>query len=778
MLRHFLTFCLVLPALVAQETSVSGRVLGPEGKPVPGALVAAIPASGAWRDAASMLTDPAGRFRLPVKAGSYGLTATLPGLRDAFLAKVAPKVGQALTDLTLQMSAGGHRVSGHLVDGKGRPVKAAQVAFLRVSQDEGDAFLAHMKGNRFEATLGPGSYLVEVKGPGDLAQQKPERLEVAGDVVDREVKVGRFSTPAGPKVKAWIKGHGVALTTPEAGHGSKDMEPLRAMVGKAQVVSLGEATHGTREFFQMKHRMLEFLVTKMGFTVFAIEANMPEARAVDAYVLEGKGDPAKALAGLYFWTWNTEEVLEMIRWMRRYNEDPKHVRKVRFYGFDMQTPMVAFREVKAYLAEVDPEGAALMDAQLPELGKPATVPPSAARGRELVKAVQGVLDRLDAGREAFVAARGEEAFAWARQDARVLQQNAESLAEPRNFAIRDRSMAENTRWILDHEKGAKAVLWAHNGHVSTEPEGSIAGARSMGFHLRQALGGKMFVAGFAFRKGGFQAMDGGAGKRGLVSFEVAPQPKASLAEALASAGRPLMVLDLRRLPARGPVRDWFDSPQGFLDFGAMFNEEHPEAYVASQVVDREFDALIYVDTTTTARPNGGRRGRAPAPAATLNATPTNLGFEEGAPGTLPPGWFLADRLVEDGFRGEWTGEAVQEGKGAFHLFHSTGDSALGWATAMQSVDPTPYLGKRVRLSGWIRTDGKPENEATIWMRVDRPTGTGFFDNALDRPVTRTTWTRLILEGVVDADAKALNFGCMLKGTGHAWFDGLVLETVN
>jgi hypothetical protein len=72
---------------------------------------------------------------------------------------------------------------------------------------------------------------------------------------------------------------------------------------------MGEATHGSREFFQMKHRMLEFLAEKMGFTVFAIEANWPESLAVNDFVLNGEGDPAVALAGMYFWTWNTEEVL-------------------------------------------------------------------------------------------------------------------------------------------------------------------------------------------------------------------------------------------------------------------------------------------------------------------------------------------------------------------------------------------------------------------------------------------------------------------------------------
>src|SRR4051794_25977935 len=75
-----------------------------------------------------------------------------------------------------------------------------------------------------------------------------------------------------PTVNDWIQANAIPLTTPEAGHGFADMQPLKKVIGDARIVSLGEATHGTREFFQLKHRMLEFLASEMGFTIFSIEA--------------------------------------------------------------------------------------------------------------------------------------------------------------------------------------------------------------------------------------------------------------------------------------------------------------------------------------------------------------------------------------------------------------------------------------------------------------------------------------------------------------------------
>jgi len=154
-------------------------------------------------------------------------------------------------------------------------------------------------------------------------------------------------------VTKWIASAAVRLSTPEARHGFEDMQPLKKMIGNARIVSLGEATHGTREFFQMKHRMMEFLATEMGFTIFSIEANMPEAYQVNDYVVRGQGDPAVLLKGMYFWTWDTEEVLDMIRWMREFNQSGKG--HVEFTGFDMQTPTVAAGIVKEFVAKNDPE---------------------------------------------------------------------------------------------------------------------------------------------------------------------------------------------------------------------------------------------------------------------------------------------------------------------------------------------------------------------------------------------------------------------------------------
>src|SRR5271157_263787 len=147
----------------------------------------------------------------------------------------------------------------------------------------------------------------------------------------------------------WMRKNAIPLKTVEAGNGFDDMQPLKKIIGDARIVSLGEATHGTREFFQLKHRMIEFLASQMGFTIFSIEANMPEAYRLNDYVLNGNGDPEQLIAGMYFWTWNTQEVLDMVQWMRAFNQSGKG--RVQFTGFDMQTPDVALRIARDFVGQ-------------------------------------------------------------------------------------------------------------------------------------------------------------------------------------------------------------------------------------------------------------------------------------------------------------------------------------------------------------------------------------------------------------------------------------------
>ena len=252
----------------------------------------------------------------------------------------------------------------------------------------------------------------------------------------------------------WLQRHSIPFQHTHLSADLNELEPLRQIIGNARVVALGEATHGTREFFEMKARMLRFLVERMGFNAFVIEANWPEGNRLDRYVRTGIGDPAELLSGLYFWTWNTQEVAEMIQWMRAHNAAGGNVG---FYGNDMQFVGMAIDNVRKYVAKVDA-------AALPEINErlsclavyangPNGVSPTPGYNALAVHDRNNCYDQLKLARD-FIANRqaaytprssGSE-FATGLQSARVVIQYEESASGRRS---RDAAMAENTRWLLD-----------------------------------------------------------------------------------------------------------------------------------------------------------------------------------------------------------------------------------------------------------------------------------------------------------------------------------------
>ncbi|HEY0427185.1 MAG TPA: erythromycin esterase family protein, partial [Pyrinomonadaceae bacterium] len=163
-------------------------------------------------------------------------------------------------------------------------------------------------------------------------------------------------------VIASLKNDLIPVKIIEAGNNFDDLQPLKRIFKDVRFVGLGEETHGTREFFQFKHRMLEFLVKEMNFRVFAIEASYSACENINDYVSGRTDDGAKALDSQGFWTWNTEEVRAMLDWMREYNKSVSADKRVKFVGFDIQTNETGKAKLLEYLKRVAPERVAATEA--------------------------------------------------------------------------------------------------------------------------------------------------------------------------------------------------------------------------------------------------------------------------------------------------------------------------------------------------------------------------------------------------------------------------------
>jgi hypothetical protein len=159
----------------------------------------------------------------------------------------------------------------------------------------------------------------------------------------------------------------------------------------------------------------------------------------------------------------------------------------------------------------------------------------------------------------------------------------------------------------------------------------------------------------------------------------------------------------------------------------------------------------------------------------LPSAPANLGFENGDIDHPAPSWSVPPG---PDYVAQVSAEQPKEGTHCLRVQFQGAPKGGAWTSVMQAIDATAFQGKRIRVTGWVRTDGRNNVKAGLWVRVDRPSGMGFFDNMMTRSIGATEWTEAVIEGTVDADARVLNFGCLVNGGGTAWFDGIRIEVVS
>jgi erythromycin esterase len=276
----------------------------------------------------------------------------------------------------------------------------------------------------------------------------------------------------------------VATLDPSAGH--RDLEVLRGVVGDASIVCLGESQHLTREQYLLKHRIVRFLVEEMDFTHIAIEDSVYGTIAVDDCVKGADTSPEAALRGTAGWyLWDTEEMLDLVRWLRSANQRRPADRKVSYIGIDIQDPWPGIELLWGYFGRVDPEYAATLESRrevLEVFHKPIWIqvraafsslePSLKAKIEETLKEVAG---RLEAKRDAYTAAAGTKAFGDALLVAEHLRKSFEHFVELEKGETGDAGIRERVMFSdivrLRETAGPRAriVVWVHDAHAAKSP---------------------------------------------------------------------------------------------------------------------------------------------------------------------------------------------------------------------------------------------------------------------------------------------------------------------
>jgi protein-L-isoaspartate(D-aspartate) O-methyltransferase len=295
-----------------------------------------------------------------------------------------------------------------------------------------------------------------------------------------------------------------------------DLDPLMDRIGSARVVLLGEATHGSSEFYRMRDRITRELILKKGFRFVAIEADWPDAARVDHYVRHFQYPPSEwtAFARFPVWMWRNIEVRDFVSWLRKHNGTMEKNARIAFHGLDLYSLYDSIRSVLDYLDEVDPQSARVARERYgcltPWQHDPATYGHAALTGSyptcesDVVRA----LSDLQAKRRAYAEHDGER-FLDAEQNARLVA-NAERYyrimyyGSRASWNLRDTHMFETLQNLLAfHGAGSKAVVWAHNSHVGNAAATEMAarGEHNIGQLCRKQFAEAAYIVGFGTNSG-------------------------------------------------------------------------------------------------------------------------------------------------------------------------------------------------------------------------------------------------------------------------------------
>lgn len=295
-----------------------------------------------------------------------------------------------------------------------------------------------------------------------------------------------------------------------------NLESLLEQIGEARIVLLGEATHGTKEFYEMRSQITRQLIENKGFNFVAIEGDWPDAARIDNYVrhVDCPVTEWTAFARFPIWMWRNNSVKTFVDWLHNFNSEIESNNRISFYGLDLYSLYNSISEVLKYLGDVDPIAANIARERYgcltPWQKDPATYGRAAISGayQSCEKEVLEMLTDILRKRQDYTEYDGER-FLDTVQNARLVA-NAERYyrvmyyGSRESWNLRDMHMFETLNSLLNfHGAESKAIVWAHNSHVgdASATEMFRRGEYNLGYLCRQESNAKSYSIGFGTNDG-------------------------------------------------------------------------------------------------------------------------------------------------------------------------------------------------------------------------------------------------------------------------------------
>jgi len=407
---------------------------------------------------------------------------------------------------------------------------------------------------------------------------------------------------------------------PLAGSG-RDYDALLERIGDSRFVLLGEASHGTHEFYRERARITQRLIREKGFTAVAVEADWPDAYRVNRYV-KGFGPDHDAIESLDdfqrfpLWMWRNADVLNFIGWLREHNEHLPRDERIGFYGVDLYSLYASLDAVIRYLEGVDKALAAEARRRYACFDHfredPQDYGHAAWRGdsceQEVVHQLQEIRKRAGELKQKDGRAAAEDYF-YAEQNARLVE-SAERYYRTMfeggasSWNLRDRHMSETidqlAGFLERHGPGAKIVVWEHNSHLgdARATERVDEGELNVGQLLRERHPEETFLVGFTTNSGTVTAASwwGGNAERKRVRPALPDSYEALFHE----VGLPRFWLPLGD---GGEAVSGLDEARLERAIGVIYRPETERmSHYFHARLPRQFDAVLHFDETRAVEP--------------------------------------------------------------------------------------------------------------------------------------------------------------------------------
>lgn len=396
---------------------------------------------------------------------------------------------------------------------------------------------------------------------------------------------------------------------------------LASRVTAADVIGLGEASHGSRTVRQWRRQLVEYLVGTVGVRTLALEAPLSAVQPLDAYVLGEREDGDAVVAGLD-WLWATAGVLELVNWVRAFNAGRDPADCVRLRGIDIREPATPAGQLVEFIERVDPSFAAESDAvaSLDSHEMPAEPSARAAALDGIEGATATVRERIQARATTYAEVTSPERVATARHLCSLVERCCDwhrvrhdhDGPHEAGMARRDEHMAANVRWTLQEDRGDGVAVLAHDAHVKrgTFADGRLwDGARTMGDRLAASSGLRYCAVGVEFTGGEVRALSRRADADGPVVVDLPPPRSESFPARVTEYGRPPLALDPRALRssvgASGAPRLLDEiAPGRIRSVGSVYDPTTEAAHYRGTDGLRDFDALVFVGESRATRPVG------------------------------------------------------------------------------------------------------------------------------------------------------------------------------